>query len=166
MKAFYVRYRPEYISWANMKSRCFNVNLPSYKNYGGMGVKVCERWRTDFKLFLEDMGPKPQKNYHLHRVNTDGDYRPENCVWIDPTEHAIQPQRPHLFIEGRGRKLTERQKEVLKFIVNCERIPSYRDIASYFGMSSKGAFDHVQALIRKGQIAKIKGQARSFKVVE
>jgi len=52
------------------------------------------------------------------------------------------------------RKLTDRQKEVLSFVAgHIERNsypPSMREIAGHFGISMKGAHDHVAALRRKG----------------
>ncbi len=50
---------PEYTSWYGMKSRCNNPNTNSYPNYGGRGIKVCDRWNGSFKNFYDDMGKKP-----------------------------------------------------------------------------------------------------------
>jgi len=51
------------------------------------------------------------------------------------------------------RKLTDRQKEVLSFIAKHigenSYPPSIREIAEHFGISMKGAHDHVAALRRK-----------------
>lgn len=78
---------PLYSTWKNMKCRCFNPKTPEYKNYGGRGVTVCERW-LDFWTFAADMGPKPGKKYSLDRINNDGDYCPENCKWSTYTEQS------------------------------------------------------------------------------
>lgn len=71
----------EYIIWASMRQRCEDPNLDSYKNYGGRGVTVCERWQI-FENFLADMGPRPTPNHMIERVNNDNGYSPDNCVWI------------------------------------------------------------------------------------
>ncbi|MDR1930433.1 MAG: transcriptional repressor LexA [Treponema sp.] len=51
---------------------------------------------------------------------------------------------------------TQRQKEVLTFIAEYLNIHSYpptiREIADYFSISVKGAYDHVSALKKKGRI--------------
>jgi hypothetical protein len=67
--------------WQAMKNRCYNPNVRQYKNYGGRGIKVCDRWRNSFTAFLEDMGPKPSKKHSLDRINNIGDYEPGNCRW-------------------------------------------------------------------------------------
>src|SRR5260370_24876680 len=51
---------PEFKVWATMKQRCTNPKSPSWPNYGGRGIKVCERLMNSFDAFLEDVGPRPE----------------------------------------------------------------------------------------------------------
>ena len=75
-----------YASWHAMKLRCQNKNHDSYKNYGGRGIEVCERWE-DFKNFLSDMGERPEGKT-LDRIDGNDNYRPDNCRWATPLEQS------------------------------------------------------------------------------
>jgi hypothetical protein len=72
--------RPAYRVWLGMKQRCGNA---LDKNYGGRGIKVCERWMK-FENFLADMG-EPLTGTQLDRINNSGDYEPGNCRWVTPS---------------------------------------------------------------------------------
>lgn len=71
-----------YVSWKSMKQRCYDPNKDNYADYGGRGIRVCERWRDNFENFLSDMGERPPGTT-IDRFNSDGDYKPSNCRWAD-----------------------------------------------------------------------------------
>ena len=101
-------YFPEYQIWAGMKSRCYNPKNRSFKDYGGRGIKVCERWLNSFEKFYADMGNRPTPKHTLDRKNVNGDYKPSNCRWVTQSEQHNNKRNNNL-ITFEGKTLTETQ---------------------------------------------------------
>lgn len=79
----------EYKTWSAMKSRCGDPNNARYADYGGRGIKVCDRWLESFENFFADVGLRPGKGYSLDRVDTNGNYEASNVRWATTAEqHA------------------------------------------------------------------------------
>lgn len=115
---------PTHQSWRALRQRCNQKSNDRYKNYGGRGIKVCQRW-DDFLNFLADMGERPP-GYTIDRIDIDGDYCPENCRWLP---RALQmknmKQTIWITIENKTLCLTDWCKELgLKYTMVYQRIKS------------------------------------------
>lgn len=76
-----------YVTYMAMKTRCHNKKHKYFKNYGGRGIKICDRWlgKDGFLNFLGDMEERPEGKT-IDRRNPDGNYEPGNCRWATPKE--------------------------------------------------------------------------------
>jgi hypothetical protein len=94
----------EYLAWAGIKKRCFQINCKSYPNYGGRGITLCDEWRDNFAQFLADMGRCPD-GHTIDRIDNDGPYRPSNCRWASRSTQNSNTRRNH-YIEFNGERHT------------------------------------------------------------
>jgi hypothetical protein len=94
---------PEYNVWMSMRSRCNNPNNKEFRNYGGRGIKVCDRW-SDFDAFLSDMGARPSPKHSIDRLNNSLGYSLHNCEWVLPKKQANNRRNTHSFTYGNQTK--------------------------------------------------------------
>lgn len=78
-----------YQTWASMKERCLNPNVPDYKYYGGCGIEVCDSWSSDYTVFREwayDNGYAD--NLTIDRIDNSSGYYPDNCQFLTRIENV------------------------------------------------------------------------------
>lgn len=104
-----------YNTWRNMIDRCSNPKDHNFNNYGGRGIKVCDRW-LKFENFYIDMIESymkhiekyGEKDTSIDRMNVNGDYTLSNCRWATPKEQAANRRSNHLITyKGQTKTLAE-----------------------------------------------------------
>lgn len=98
---------PLYRTWRAMKQRCYDAKFEAYKNYGGRGISVCQRWLDSFEAFVDDMGERPSDAHSIDRIDNDGNYEPINCRWATIIEQCQnrRASKTLLQIEWNGEEL-------------------------------------------------------------
>lgn len=96
-----------YRTWQSMKDRCYNPNSKAYKNYGGRGIRICDKWLgvDGFANFLNDMGERPKDKHSIDRIDPDGPYSPDNCRWAT-WEQQENNRRINKYYEYAGKRMT------------------------------------------------------------
>jgi hypothetical protein len=94
---------PEHEVWRGIKERCSDQKSAAFKDYGGRGITLCERWQ-DFQLFLADMGPRPSADHSIDREDVNGHYEPGNCRWATPTEQS-RNRRNNIVVKINGQSM-------------------------------------------------------------
>lgn len=95
-----------YTAWQNMRARCLDPKNKRFADYGGRGIKICERW-GEFQNFLADLGECPS-GLQLDRGDNDRGYEPGNCRWATRSEQQNN-RRTNRVVKWRGRSLTATQ---------------------------------------------------------
>lgn len=125
----------EYQTWKGLKGRCLNPNDVDYSQYGGRGIKVCDRWLNYFEAFLEDMGRRPL-GMTIDREDPDGDYTPSNCRW---SSYKVQVENRRPFKQdvrrGENSNLAKLSAADVISIRELRGAASQRQIATRYGVT-------------------------------
>lgn len=104
---------PTWNSYMSMIGRCCRESDSNYYNYGGRGIKVCERWMESFENFLADMGKRPDGLTLDRYPDVNGDYEPGNCRWATDEEQANNKRTSVLLTaNGKTQTLSQWAREV------------------------------------------------------
>jgi len=95
-----------YAKWRDMINRCYNENVSRYKNYGGNGIKVCDEWRKNFKVFYDwCIANGWDDKLTIDRVDVYGDYAPNNCRFITMKEQGFNKRNTYYVVHN-GEKVS------------------------------------------------------------
>ena len=107
-------YEDTYNNYTSMMSRCYNESNIAFSNYGGRGIKVCKRWRSNpeaFHIWAHNIGYK--KGLTLDRIDNDKGYSPENCRWATYKEQNSNRRNNHtLTYRGETKTLTQWSEKI------------------------------------------------------
>lgn len=100
--------------WRSMLARCYNDKLPSWPNYGGRGIKVCDRWRNSFECFYFDVAAEYEDGLQIDRFpDNDGNYAPGNTRWATRVEQLNNTRATkRIKIAGKTFSMSELAKEI------------------------------------------------------
>lgn len=100
------RHTALYGLWCSMKGRCGNPNNKSYKFYGARGISVCSEWENNFQSFYDwAMANGYKAGLQLDRIDTNGNYCPENCRFITQKENENN-RRDNVIVDYQGTRCT------------------------------------------------------------
>jgi hypothetical protein len=126
---------PLHILWLAIRNRCNNPKTPDYKYYGGRGIYVCDRW-SQFRKFVEDVGPHPGRGWTLDRIDNNWHYEPGNVRWAT---RQVQARNRNYCV------LTKVEADYIRQLYgNGKRGWRQIDLARKFGVTQA----HISAVIR------------------
>ena len=93
--------------WRGIHRRCLQKDNAGYPQYGGRGIKLCQRWqgKSGFMNFVSDMGPRPTPKHSVERIDNNGNYEPGNCKWATSKEQQ-RNRRGNRILELNGERMT------------------------------------------------------------
>lgn len=161
-----------YKTWAGIKDRTNTNNHSCKDNYRKLGITMCKEWRDDFITFYnwaikngykEEKLPNGRNKYEIDRIDTYGNYCPENCRWITQKEQ-MNNQTTNKFITYKDKTQTLAQWcEELKLNYNLveQRLWKGWDVERAFTESSdkKRYFEYNGELLTKYDIANKTGMS-------
>jgi len=127
---------PEYVVWLSMRQRCNDPNHKNFKNYGALGITVCNEWTHSFETFLRDMGEKPFPRASIDRIDTLLGYFPENCKW---STHKEQ----------------QNNKRDNKRIAIDGVIHTVAQVSARYGVPERTVFNRLKAMGQRVDLAKL-----------
>ena len=95
-----------YKIWKGMFTRCYNSNYKLFKDYGGRGITISQRWHK-FENFRDDMIDSYNDKLSIDRIDNDKGYEKDNCKWSTRKEQNAN-KRMHKLTMGKVYEIRDR----------------------------------------------------------
>lgn len=117
-----------YNLWGRIKERCNNPKRDNADRYYLRGVKVCDEWLNNYEAF-RDFCVKSgyKKGLQIDRINSDGDYCPDNCRFVTPAENTRNRA---------ATKLTVEKVQQIKIVLLSASFKSINKLAELYAVSA------------------------------
>lgn len=107
--------KTEYKTWCRIIRRCRDASSGTRIYYMDRGIRVCDRWQSDFSAFLSDMGYRPSDKDSIDRIDGRRGYEcgsaacsdcgpkhlPINCRWASAKQQSENKSNSvHLTFRG------------------------------------------------------------------
>ena len=144
-------------AWKSMIGRCTNTGHTAYEEYGGRGIKMCDRWRRNFQAFVEDVGLPPGPEYSIDRTDCNGNYEPGEVNGVPKVKWALLPE------QHRNRRNT--RWVTIKFPDGHEEAKPMATWAAEYGVSTVTMFKRLEAGMKDMELLRPTGfNVREFDV--
>jgi hypothetical protein len=96
--------------WQCMKRRCNDMDN---KDYGGRGIRICEKWENSFKSFYDwSINNGYSDKLSIDRIEVNENYEPGNCGWTDNvTQSNNKRNNRHIVIRNESKTLCQWTKQ-------------------------------------------------------
>ena len=93
-----------YMVWRNIIERCTPGTVQA-KHYADRGIRLCDEWKDFFAFEKWAMENGYSDKLSIERINVDGDYCPDNCIWIDRKFQTRNQTTTH-WVEWKGKRMS------------------------------------------------------------
>lgn len=165
-----MRHTQLYRVWAGIKDRTTEGHKQNTNNYKKLGIKMCDEWRNSFIEFRDwalsngykyEKLPNGRNKYTIDRIDTYGDYCPNNCRWITNEEQLNNTTtNKYILYNGKVQTLSQWCKELcLNYNLVNMRLHSGWSVDRAFNESNdkKKYYLYNGELLSKRDIAKMTG---------
>ena len=165
-----LRYTRLYKVWAWIKGRTNPNSKSCTKNYRKLEIKMCDEWKNDFKVFYdwaiangykEETLPNGKNKWTIDRIDTYGDYSPNNCRWITNKEQMNnQTTNKKITYNGKTQNLSQWRDELgFDYGLVETRLLNGWSVERAFTESSdrKNYYEYRGKILSKKQICEITG---------